>query len=65
MKGHDFNHQVIFGGKTIIDSDKKGSVHKEWIPEEKIKLKYYEKIIPGFKNHQTNQLKLWQWENND
>jgi hypothetical protein len=39
---HDFNYQVFLGGKTIIDSDKKGSVHKEWIPDEKIKVKYYE-----------------------
>ncbi len=56
---------MFLGGKTIIDSDQKGGVHKEWIPDEKIKLKYYEKIIAGFKNDQTSLLKLWQWENND
>lgn len=35
---HDFNYKVFLGGSTIVDSDKKGSVHKEWIPDEKIKV---------------------------
>lgn len=45
---------MFLGGSTIVDSDKKGFVHKEWIPNEKIKIQYYDKIISGFKNDHVN-----------
>jgi Carbohydrate phosphorylase len=48
-----------------MDSNKKGKVNKEWIPDEKIKVQYYDRIIPGYKNDETNMLRLWHWENND
>jgi starch phosphorylase len=52
--------EVGFGGYTQSYIDVQGQFRVRWIPDQKILGEPYHTLVPGYKTHTVNMLRLWQ-----